>query len=126
VDNGRSSLRRPWNYGARGAASICTSSAKAKPKENGLLERFNRTYREDVLDADLFETLHQVRAEANRWKWEYNNERPHESLGNLTPRALLLKLGQLPNVHGQASGLPTLQQDNNTNNDSINFTKDNA
>ncbi len=91
-----------------------------------MLERFNRTYREDVLDADLFETLHQVRAEANRWKWEYNNERPHESLGNLTPRALLLKLGQLPNVHGQASGLPTLQQDNNTNNDSINFTKDNA
>ncbi len=100
---------------------------KGKPTENGLIERFNRTYREEVLDANLFETLQQVRAETNRWIWEYNNERPHESLGNIPPRAFLLKRGQLPNAQIHAADLPTFQQDDhNTTNDSISFTKDRA
>jgi len=98
---------------------------KGKPTENGLIERFNRTYREEVLDANLFETLHQVRQETNRWIWEYNNERPHESLGNIPPRTFLLKRGQRPGTQTHASDLPTFQQDDHTN-DSTNFTKDRA
>jgi hypothetical protein len=47
-------------------------------------------------------------------------------LGNINPRAFLLKRGQLPNAHGHASDLPTFQQDNITNNESINFSKDRA
>lgn len=88
---------------------------KGRPMQNGLIERFNRTYREEVLDANLFETMHQVREASERWIWIYNNERPHESLGNLTPRAFLLKRGQLPNAQAHASDLPTFQQDNHTN-----------
>jgi putative transposase len=98
---------------------------KGKPTENGLIERFNRTYREEVLDANLYETLHQVRQETNRWIWEYNNERPHESLGNIPPRTFLLKRGQRPGTQTHASDLPTFQQDDHTN-DSTNFTKDRA
>lgn len=88
---------------------------KGRPMQNGLIERFNRTYREEVLDANLFETMHQVREASERWIWIYNNERPHESLGNLTPRAFLLKRGQLPSAQAHASDLPTFQQDNHTN-----------
>lgn len=56
-----------------------------KPMQNGYIERFNRLYREAVLDAYLFFELNDVRKLTNEWIEEYNYKRPHESLGNLTP-----------------------------------------
>jgi len=62
-----------------------------KPMQNGFIERFNRSYREAVLDMYLFRSLDEVREQTEYWIKEYNEERPHESLGNLTPREYLLK-----------------------------------
>ena len=56
-----------------------------KPMQNGYIERFNRSYREDVLDANLFESIHQARALSDEFMDDYNLHRPHESLGNLSP-----------------------------------------
>ena len=56
-----------------------------KPTQNAFIERFNRTYRTGILDFYLFRTLNEVREITNRWLAEYNSERPHESLNNLTP-----------------------------------------
>jgi putative transposase len=56
-----------------------------KPMQNGYIERFNRLYREAVLDAYLFFDLDQVRQLTVEWMEEYNQRRPHESLNNLTP-----------------------------------------
>lgn len=56
-----------------------------KPMQNGYIERFNRLYREAVLDAYLFFDLDQVRQLTAEWMEEYNLRRPHESLDNLTP-----------------------------------------
>jgi putative transposase len=56
-----------------------------KPMQNGYVERFNRLYREAILDAYLFFELDQVRQLTSDWMKEYNLRRPHESLGNLTP-----------------------------------------
>jgi putative transposase len=56
-----------------------------KPMQNGYIERFNRLYREAVLDAYLFFDLSEVRVLTDQWIEEYNHRRPHEALNNLTP-----------------------------------------
>jgi putative transposase len=53
--------------------------------KNSFFERFNRSFREEILDAYLFSTLNEVRELSSRWIHVYNEERPHGSLGNLTP-----------------------------------------
>ena len=57
-----------------------------KVAQNTYIERFNRTYREEVLVMYLFRDIKKVQVITDKWMTEYNNEKPHESLGNLTPR----------------------------------------
>jgi putative transposase len=61
-----------------------------KPTQNAFIERFNRTYREEVLDMYIFKHLSELRDITDRWIIEYNEQRPHESLGNLTPREYMI------------------------------------
>lgn len=62
-----------------------------KPAQNAYIERFNRTYREDVLDAYLFDELEEVRLITERWLEDYNTIRPHEALRGLPPRQFVLQ-----------------------------------
>lgn len=87
----------------------------AKPNQNAFIERFNRTFRQDVLSQYLFEDLDQVRDLTARFIWEYNNIRPHDSLQNLTPRSFLLKYGKLSTAQID-SEFPTFQQDGDDDN----------
>jgi putative transposase len=52
-----------------------------------MIERFNRTYREEVLNYYVFHRLSEVRAITQNWITTYNEERPHDALGGLTPVA---------------------------------------
>jgi putative transposase len=56
-----------------------------KPNQNAFIERFNRTYREEVLSSYLFEDLDQVREITYRWLISYNERRPHDALEGLPP-----------------------------------------
>lgn len=56
-----------------------------KPQQNSYIERFNRSFREDILDTYSFRTLREVRQLAGRWQIEYNHDRGHDSLGGKSP-----------------------------------------
>lgn len=56
-----------------------------KPMQNGYVERLNRTFREDVLNAYLFETLEQLRILCDEWVYDYNFNKPHSALKGMVP-----------------------------------------
>ena len=66
--------------------------------QNGFVERFNRLYREAVLDAYLFFELHEVKLLTTEWMDEYNMRRPHESLNNLAPLEYKNKADEKKNI----------------------------
>ena len=56
-----------------------------KPTQNAYIERFNGTFRREVLNANTFSNLAQVRRSVDIWLVEYNTERPHQALKFMTP-----------------------------------------
>ena len=56
-----------------------------QPNQNAFIERYNRTYRHEVLEAYVFESLDQVREISAPWMQSYNKERPHDALARVPP-----------------------------------------
>lgn len=56
-----------------------------KPTQNAYVERFNRTYRTEVLDRYIFNSLNEIRTLTEDWRQRYNHERPHMALGDVPP-----------------------------------------
>jgi putative transposase len=56
-----------------------------KPAQNAYIERLNRTFREDVLDAYLFKNIQEVNTLAFEWQVDYNKNHPHKSLNGQSP-----------------------------------------
>ena len=59
--------------------------APGKPTQNAFAERFIGSFRDELLNETLFTTLAEAKAHITAWKEDYNRNRPHSSLGNLTP-----------------------------------------
>ena len=74
-----------------------------KPDQNAFIERFNRSYRQEVLDAYVFGSIEEVQQVTEEWLEDYNAERPHDSLGNVPPRSFLPRAAELPESSYQLS-----------------------
>ena len=55
------------------------------PQQNGFIESFNGSLREELLNEEIFETLDDARRKLALWRYDYNNVRPHSSLRKQTP-----------------------------------------
>ena len=87
-----------------------------KPQQNGYIESFNGSLRDECLNEEIFDSLADARRKLALWRYDYNNVRPHSSLANQTPaearRALELldgsalgALAQPETDHYQSQGL---------------------
>ena len=85
-DNGPEFLGERFTSWAKNAGVAIQYIQPGKPnQENAYVERFNRTYREELLDQYLFSSLDDVREATWWWMREYNEERPHDALDDRTP-----------------------------------------
>jgi putative transposase len=62
-------------------------SKPGKPTENGFIEAFNGRLRAECLNASWFISMADARQRIEEWWIDYNTERPHMTLGGLTPKA---------------------------------------
>jgi putative transposase len=85
VDNGPEYLSQVFADWCRDNGVTLNYIQPGKPNQNAYIERFNRTFRHEVLDAYVFESLRQVREITRHRITEYNEERPHDSLGRIPP-----------------------------------------
>lgn len=91
VDNGPEFCALGFQHWAKTNGISIDYIEPGKPAQNAYIERFNRTYREDILDAYVFENLEEVRQLTDQWIIEYNQVRPHQALGDMTPYDYLMQ-----------------------------------
>jgi transposase InsO family protein len=87
-DNGREFIAATlltWLKDEQGVTPI--HIAKASPQQNGYVERFNGSMRDELLNREVFHSLAEAGVVVAGWVWHYNHERPHSGLQMRTPAA---------------------------------------
>jgi putative transposase len=103
VDNGpefAGQMLDSWAYEANVQLAFIRPG---KPNENAYIESFNGKFRDECLNEHWFVTMEQARRIIEAWRIEYNTERMHSSLGNLTPEEYA---GQLSRRASEGVSLP--------------------
>ena len=77
-----------------------------KPQQNGSIESFNGSLRDECLNEEIFDSLTEARQTLALWRYDYNNVRPHSSLGNQTPAQARRALAQFEGAAPGALALP--------------------
>ena len=85
MDNGPEFIAHDMELWAEDRGIDLKFIQKGKPNQNGYVERFNRTFREEVLGAFSFRSLKEVKVLSEAWMEVYNNKRPHEATKNKPP-----------------------------------------
>lgn len=83
----------------RGGQLLTSRLCAASQRKNAFVESFNGRLRDELLNETLFRSLWQAQQLIAEWQTDYNEERPHTSLGGLTPNefATLSQKDQNPN-----------------------------
>jgi putative transposase len=86
VDNGPEFISRSLDLWAYWNKVQLDFSRPGQPTDNAFIESFNGTIRAECLNQHWFLSLDDAREKVESWREDYNTDRPHSSLGNLTPR----------------------------------------
>jgi len=89
VDNGPEFISHVLDEWCRKHLINLTYIQPGKPMQNGFVERCNGSVRRELLDANVFYSLQEVREKIEEWMHDYNYDRPHEALNYQAPMDLL-------------------------------------
>ena len=84
-DNGPEFIAHALRRWAESSTTTAAYIEPGSPWQNGFAESFNSRFRDEFLNTELFSTVAEAQALANRWRWEYNTLRPHSALQGRTP-----------------------------------------
>ncbi len=98
VDNGPEFAGRMLDQWAYLHGVELDFSRPGKPTDNAYIEAFNSRLRAECLNASWFLSMTDARDRIERWRIDYNEDRPHSALGNLTPRAFAIQAHQARKV----------------------------
>ena len=85
TDNGPAFLGEAFKQWSKDNGVDLQHIQAGQPNQNTFIERFNRTFREDVRDQYLFSNLEEVRETTHWWMIDDNASRPHDALNGATP-----------------------------------------
>ena len=69
-------------------------SRPGKPTDNAIIESFNGSFRAECLNACWFLSLEDAQSKCDAWRSDYNEQRPHSSIGQKTPVEFARASGQ--------------------------------
>ena len=91
IDNGPEFISKALDVWAYQRGVKLNFIRPGKPVDNSFIESFNGKFRDECLNNHWFTSLDEARRIIEDWRIDYNNERPHTSLGDLTPEEFLAK-----------------------------------
>ena len=96
---------KDWISGVRASTAFIEPGS---PWENGYVESFNGKLRDELLNAEVFNTLAEARVLIEQWRVHYNTVRPHSALGYRppAPEVMLTALPMLPGIPGPTGSAP--------------------
>ena len=84
-DNGSEFVSKVMDRWAYESGVTIHFSRPGKPTDNAMIESFNGSFRDECLNVNWFLSLEDARDKIEKWRVEYNEFRPHSSLGDKSP-----------------------------------------
>lgn len=92
TDNGSEFISKSLDKWAYEHGVTIDFSRPGKPTDNPFIESFNGSLRDECLNIHWFLSLEDAQDKLDQWRREYNHERTHSSLNNMTPAEFIRSL----------------------------------
>jgi putative transposase len=90
-DYGSEFISRALDKWAYDHGVVLDFSRPGKPMDNATVESFNGSFRDECLNVNWFLSMEDAQEKIEKWRRDYNDFRPHSSLGDLTPQQFVAK-----------------------------------